>query len=327
MNWHSIKKREVLREFRTTSGGLTSQEAASRLTKYGKNLIKETYKISPIKIFFSQFNSFLIYILLAATIISFLIKHYLDAGAIFAIILLNAVIGFVQQYKAEKSIIQLKKILVPNSKVLRANRMKQISSTNLVPGDILILNQGDKITADCRIIESENLEINEAILTGESLPVSKSIKLIPTNTVLAERKNMLYTGTSVVRGSGKAIVVATGMRTEFGKIAGQLQKIKLEKTPMQKRLDRFAKQITFVILGLVIILDLNCISSFSNSRRAASNNYYFLSISSFLHAKTKNINQKTSSSRNPWKCNSDLFRQNRNNHPRKNVSHFNFFKQ
>jgi len=254
MNWHSLKKETVLKELKTSEQGLSNIEARKRLEKYGENILKETFKLSPIKIFLTQFNSIIVYVLLAATLISFLIKHFLDATIIFIIIILNAGIGFLQQYKAEKSILELRKILTPTSKVLRGGRLIKISSTNLVPGDILILEQGDKITADCRILESENLRTNEAILTGESMPVSKFSKPIKLKTVLAERKNILYAGTSIVSGNAKAVVIATAMNTEFGKIAGMVQKIKTEKTPMQKKLDKFAKQITFIILALVIIL-------------------------------------------------------------------------
>lgn len=248
------KKEAILKELQTSSKGLTDKEASLRLETYGKNMIEEVYKIKPMKIFFKQFKSFLIYILLVATLFSIIIKHFLDASVIFLIVLLNATIGFFQQYKAEKSIAELKKILVPNVRVIRNSKLKKISSLNLVPGDIIVLREGDKIMADSRILKAENLEVNEAILTGESLPVEKFDSVLQPKTEIPERKNMLYTGTSIVKGNVKAIVVATGMQTEFGKIAGMLQKIKIKETPMQKRLDRFAKQIGIFILVISFIL-------------------------------------------------------------------------
>jgi len=256
VNWHNLKKEAVIEKLNSDERGLSEKEASLRLQRYGKNIIKEIYKINPIKIFFKQFRSFLIYILIAAVIISFLIKHYVDAGIIFAIVILNATLGFVQQYKAEKSILKLKKLLKPTVKVFRQGKLRRVKSEEVVPGDVVVVREGDKIVADCRILESENLEVNEAILTGESLPITKQEEKIPLHIILAERKNMLYSGTSVVKGSGKAVVVDTGMNTEFGKIARMLQTISLPETPMQKKLDKFAKHISIVIIGLVALMFL-----------------------------------------------------------------------
>jgi len=248
-----MKKEAVLEKLNSTVEGLSQKEANLRLKRYGKNLVKELYKISPIKIFFKQFKSFLIYILLFAAIFSLIIKHYIDAGVIFAIVLLNASLGFYQQYKAEKSIMKLKKILTPIAKVFRNGKLTKIKSEEIVPGDILKLEEGDKIIADCRVFSTNNLEVNEAILTGESAPIEKFPDKISGKIILAERKNMLYSGTTVVKGSCKAVVVATGMSTEFGKIAKMLQQISLPETPMQKKLDKFAKQISFIIIFLAFL--------------------------------------------------------------------------
>ncbi len=255
-DYHSKTKEEIFRELKTSENGLTKEQAEDRLKKYGKNIIKKTHRLRPLKILFQQFNSFLIYILIIAAAVSFFIKHFIDGIVISAIIVLNATIGFFQQYKAEKAIISLKKLIIPRSKIIRNNKMVEISSSQLVRGDIVILNSGDKISADCRIIESENLQANQAILTGESLPVNKSSKKLSQKIILAERENMLFTGTQVVRGSAKAIVVSIGMDTVFGKIAGSLQEIETQKTPMQKRLDKFSKQIGFFILGFVLLVML-----------------------------------------------------------------------
>jgi len=253
-NWHALKKEEILRQLKTSSKGLSEREAALRLEKYGKNIIKETYKINPVKIFFKQFKSFLIYILILATLVSLIIKHYVDASVIFAIVLLNSTLGFIQEYKAEKSILKLKKLMRPEAKVFREGKLKKIKAEEVVPGDILVLKEGDKLIADCRLLETENLEVNEAILTGESMPITKITEPLKEKTILAERKNMLFSGTSIVKGSGKAVVVATGMSTEFGKIAGILQTLQLPQTPMQKKLDKFAKQIGLVVLSLAMLI-------------------------------------------------------------------------
>ncbi len=255
-NFHSKSKKEVIQELGTSEQGLSDKEAKRRLEKFGKNTIKKTHKFRPIKVLFEQFRSFLIYILLAAIVISVIIGHFTDAIVITVIVVVNASIGFFQQYKAEKAIIGLKKLLIPTSIVIREGKHKEINSSEVIPGDILILKTGDKINADCRIIESNNLSTNEAVLTGESLSISKKEKVFPTKTILPERANMVYTGTEVVAGNGKAVVVFTGMNTEFGKIASELQEIEFKKTPIQKRLEVFSKQLGLIILGLVIVVML-----------------------------------------------------------------------
>ncbi len=258
-NYHSKPKEEIFHELKTSEKGLSQKQALERLKKYGKNVIKKTHRLRPLKILISQFKSFLIYILIIAAAASFFIGHYLDGIVISAIIVLNATIGFFQQYKAEKAIISLKKLIIPTSKVIRDGKLTEIPSLQLVPGDIIILNPGDKISADSRIIEDENLQANEAVLTGESFPIDKFSKKIPQKTILPERRNMLFTGTQIVRGSAKAIIVSTGINTVFGKIAENLQEIEIQKTPMQKRLDKFSKQIGIFILafvGLVIFLGI-----------------------------------------------------------------------
>lgn len=246
----------LFKQFNSSEKGLSSSESQNLLKQNGKNIITKKRTLKPLKILISQFNSFLVYILLVAAIISFLISHFIDGIVISAIVLLNAFIGFFQQYKAEKSISDLKKLLVQKSKVIRDGKLSEILSENIVPGDILVLNPGDKIPADARIIESENLETNEAILTGESFPVEKFSDIIKTKVQLANQKNILFAGTQIVNGSGKAIVIATAMKTQFGKIAENLQEIETQKTPMQKRLDKFSRQVGLIILAFVAIVML-----------------------------------------------------------------------
>jgi P-type Ca2+ transporter type 2C len=246
--------KELFKELNSSPKGLSSEEAEKIIKQYGQNKIEKTHKFRPLKIFFDQFNSFLIYILIVAAAISFLLKHNLDGIVIIAIIIVNALIGFFQQYKAEKAIEALKKFIIPKTKVLRNNQILIINSEELVPGDILVLSAGDKINADARIIDADNLQTNEAVLTGESLPVNKNSKNLSKKTELALQKNMLFTGTQIVRGSTKALVISTGMKTQFGKIAQNLQKIQYKKTPMQNRLDKFSKQIGIAVLIFVSLL-------------------------------------------------------------------------
>jgi len=246
--WHALDKKEVLRELASEENGISEQEASSRLKKYGKNEIREIRRLSAFMIFLQQFKSVFILILILAAIFSFFVRHYIDFAVISAIVLLNSTIGFFQQYKAEKIISEMKEFLVPKVKVLRKNRMTEVLSTELVPGDIIIASEGDKIMADCRILYSNELETNEAVLTGESFPQKKISPVLKIDTELADRENMLYMGTTVVRGNARAVVVSTGMNTEFGKIAKLVQKPKTEKTPLELKIDQFSKKIAVLVI-------------------------------------------------------------------------------
>ncbi len=258
MDWHAQNLEEVLKSLDVDSSkGLSEKEAKKRLKKEGKNELQEGKKKSRVKIFLSQLNSLLVYILIGAAIVSFLIGHSLDAIIIFVIVILNAVIGFIQEYKAEEIIDKLRKSLQYKILILRNEKQKEIDSKNLVPGDIVILNGGDKILADCRIIEQEDLQVNEAVLTGESFPVEKSERVLKKDVVLAERKNMLYAGSVVVGGSCKAVVVRTGEKTEFGKLAELVKETKSEKMPLEKKVDSFSTKVSiavFILVGLTFVL-------------------------------------------------------------------------
>ncbi|MDA3836300.1 MAG: HAD-IC family P-type ATPase [Nanoarchaeota archaeon] len=252
---------DSLKVQKSSLNGLSQEEAQSRLQQYGKNEITKKRKFHLLKVALSQFKSFFIYILIIATVISFSIGHSIDGFVIGSIVILNAVIGFIQQFKAEKAIQDLKKMIIPVATVLRNNVRMEIPSSDLVPGDIIILEAGDKVSADCRIIEEENLGVNESSLTGESLPVSKTIDVISNRVSLAEEKNMLFTGTQITRGTVKALVINTGIKTVFGTIAEDLQDIETVKTPIEKRLDKFSKQIGLIVLGMVVIIMLLGISN------------------------------------------------------------------
>lgn len=252
IEWHALAKKEVVAELKTSESGLSEQEASFRLSKYGKNELKELIRIKPFMIFLKQFKSLFILILILAALFSLFIRHYTDFTVIIVIVLLNSIIGFVQQYRAERAIAEMRKMLIPRVKVLREGKIDEILSTELVPGDIISLSEGDKIMADCRIIHETDLQANEAVLTGESFPQDKISEKIKVEVELADRANMLYMGTTVVRGNAKAIVVSTGMATEFGKIAGLIQQVQ-RKTPLEEKLDSFSKKIALAVLMLAAI--------------------------------------------------------------------------
>ncbi len=257
LHFYTKSNKHLFKELNTSvEEGLSNNQAKELLVKHGKNEIKQINKLKPLKILLEQFNSFLIYILLAASIVMFAIGDLVDAIVIFIIVLLNAGIGFFQQYKAERAIISLRKLMIPKSTVLRDGKVLEIPSYRLVPGDIVLLEQGNKVNADCVLLEANDLKTNEAILTGESFPVNKSAEKLHGQASLSKIKNMIFTGTQVVAGSSKALVLATGMNTVFGQIAETLQEIKEQKTPMQKRLDKFSKQLGIVIFGLIALIIL-----------------------------------------------------------------------
>ena len=256
MEYYQKEGEDVLKDLKSSAKGLSSKLAKTRLKKHGKNKITKVHKFHAVRVLLSQFKNFLIYLLIIASALSFFIGHVIDGVVILCIVVLNAGIGFFQTYKAEKAIEKLKNLLVLKSKVIRDGEVLEILSEDLVVGDIIVLSAGDKINADLRIIDSENLQANEAVLTGEASPAGKASKVISKKVPLADRDNMLYAGTEVVRGSGKAIVVKTGMNTVFGDIATNLSEIDVQITPIQKRMDVFSKQVGFIILGIVILVVL-----------------------------------------------------------------------
>ncbi|MCK4637656.1 MAG: cation-translocating P-type ATPase, partial [Methanomicrobia archaeon] len=232
---------QVLKELQTTDRGLTQKEAEERIKRYGFNEIEEEKKISILPIFLDQFKDFLMIILMLAVIVSLLIGETADAIVISIILVASGALGFFQEYKAEKSLEMLKKMSSPKAKVNRDGTERIIDTGELVPGDIIFLEVGDKIPADCRVITSYNLNIDEAVLTGESVSVSKTLEALPEDLPLGERKNLVFSGTVVTFGRGIAVVYATGMNTEFGKIAKMLQSVKKEITPLQKNLEGVGK--------------------------------------------------------------------------------------
>ncbi len=245
---------EILGELETDKEGLSADEVEIRLNEYGKNEIVEKKKISAIKILLSQFHSFIVYILLAAIVISAAISEYVDSAVILVILIVNAVVGFLQEYKAEKSIQALKKLASQKAVVIRDGKEKEIESIDIVPGDIIKLETGDKIPADSRLIFSMNLETDESSLTGESVPVKKSIETIDQEVEIGDRLNMTYSSTVVTKGKALAVVTGTGMNTEVGKIAKLIEESENGKTPLQEKLDRLGKWIGNITIGISFIV-------------------------------------------------------------------------
>lgn len=257
-----------MRELAVTHKGLTSQEAQERLKKYGYNELVAKKRKSALGMFLDEFKDIFILLLIAATILSGIIGYYevmtgeaegfmeamADAIIIGAIVIMVAVTGFIQEYRAEKAVEAMKKLTAPKARVLRDGEEKIIPAREIVPGDILILEAGDRVPADARIIEAIELKANEAILTGESAPVNKSVAPVKDYAPISERNNMLFTATHVVYGRGKAIVTTTGMSTEFGKIAEMVQTAEEEETPLQKKLDKFASKIAKVVVAICVII-------------------------------------------------------------------------
>jgi|TARA_B100001971_G_C18260456_1_gene586300 Ca2+-transporting ATPase len=253
---HNKKPEEIFKELNTKKEGLTEKEAEARLKKYGYNEIKEAKKISPLKIFLQQFNSAVVYILIAALIISLFVGERIDAIVIGIILILNALFGFYQEYRAEKSIEALKKLASLKATVIRDGKEKEIDAKLLVSGDIIKLVEGDKVPADTRLFELANLQTQEAALTGESTPVKKELKVLAEKTLLADRINMTFSGTIVTAGKGKAIVTGTGMNSEIGKIAKMIQEVEPEKTPLQKKLNQLGRWLGVVTIIISIIVFL-----------------------------------------------------------------------
>lgn len=251
----------VIDELRTDiNTGLTEKEARLRLSKYGPNLLPSKKKPSLLHKFIEQFKDFLIIILLLATIVSFALGETLDAIVIAAIVLINATIGFIQEIKAEKTLESLQEKEILYTLVIRSGEIEKIPSEEIVPGDVLILEEGAKIPADCRIVESFSLRVDESILTGESLPLSKNPKTILEKISLADRKNMVFKDTEIAAGRGKAVVVATGKKSEIGKIAVFLSEEKESKTPLTIELEKVGRTISYIVLMIsVIIFFLNYI--------------------------------------------------------------------
>jgi len=254
MEFHSKSVKKTFQELSSYPEGLSFEEARKRLAESGTNEIPEKKAVSPVFLFLKQFNSWLVYILLGAALFSFLAGHMFDVYIIAAVLAFNAIVGFVQESKAEKAIRALKKMVVYSATVVRNGELSRIPAKELVSGDVIILKEGDRIPADARLFEAKNLRTMEATLTGESLPVDKEIKELPEKNSLAEQKNMIWLGTFVVAGQAKAVVSATGIKTALGKIAENLEEIKISKTHFKVKTDLLAKKMAIIAFGCVFAL-------------------------------------------------------------------------
>ena len=251
---------ELLAQLGSAHHGLTAEEAARRLVEHGPNELRAAQPSSPWHILGEQFKNILIIILLIATVLSAFLGHGVEAVVITVIVLFAVGLGFVQEYRAERAIEALRRMAAPTATVLRNGEEEKIPARELVPGDMLLLHPGDKIAADARLVEAVNLQIEEAALTGESLPVEKQTAPLPVaDLALGDRTNMAYAGTVVTYGRGSAVVVGTGMKTEFGKIAQMLETVETGRTPLQQNLDKVGRllaRVAIVIVALIVVLGL-----------------------------------------------------------------------
>ena len=251
---YQMHQDELLKQMNADRGGLTSQEAEKRLREYGENALQEQARKKGYQVFLEQFADFLVIILLVAAVISLISGNVESTVVIFAVVILNAVLGTVQYLKAEKSLAALKELSSPHAKVLRDGKTMEVPSAEVVPGDILLLEAGDMTAADGRILHSYSLQVNESALTGESASVDKIDGDIEGEAVLADRLNMVYSGTLVTYGRAEVLVTGTGMNTEIGKIAGLMNATKEKKTPLQVSLDQFSKKLAMVIMVICVIV-------------------------------------------------------------------------
>jgi Ca2+-transporting ATPase len=254
-HWHTLSPQEVLEHLKVRENGLTSAQAAERLAQYGPNQLTEAPRPSFLHMLWDQFNNFIVMLLIVASIVSALLGEWIEASAIMAIVLLNAVLGIIQERRAEEALAALKKLAAPEAQVLRDGHRISVPARDLVPGDMVFLEAGNFIPADLRLLEAVNLRVEEASLTGESLPVQKNaVTVLEKDVPLGDRKNTAFMGTLVSFGRGRGVVTGTGMRTQLGLIAEMLQSVDEEETPLQRRLDQLGRMLSIGSLALVTIV-------------------------------------------------------------------------
>jgi Ca2+-transporting ATPase len=257
--WHTLNHDALLKELHSDAeAGLTERESRRRLAELGANALPQPSPTSPLKLFLQQFSSLIVWVLIGAALISGLLQEWVDAAAIIAIVILNAILGFVQEFRAERSLDALKQMVVVTARVIRDSALVSLPARELVPGDLIQIEAGDRIPADARIVYATGLQTQEAALTGESTPVTKSIEpMAEVEVPLGDRRNMVYTGTVAVSGKARAIVVATGIQTELGKIAALIHKsseAEQEDTPLQRRLQQLGHTLVWLSLGIVLVV-------------------------------------------------------------------------
>ena len=263
--YHALEKKQLLESLKATEKGLSTQEAERRLEEFGPNELVEKKRITPLQIFLGQFKDIFVIMLLIAMTISIVIAvtrdagEFVDAATIGAIIFLNAIVGFVQEYRSEKAMEAMKNLTAPKARVLRDGKEQLIPSKEVVPGDIVLLEAGDRIPADARLLEVVDMKTDEAILTGESTAVAKMDKVFDAKTAVADRKNSVFMATHITYGRGKAVIASTGMKTEFGKVAELVQSVEQTETPLKQKLTRFAKKLGIIIVfvsAVIFLLEL-----------------------------------------------------------------------
>ncbi len=253
--WHALTAEDVLRNLEVHEHGLTAEQAATRQAQYGPNQLQEAPRPTFWHLLWEQLNNFVVILLIVASIISALLGDYVEAAAIMAIVVLNAVLGIVQEQRAEEALAALKRLAAPDAQVLRDGRRQVVPARDLVPGDIVFLEAGNYIPADVRLLEAVNLRVEEASLTGESLPVQKNAaSVLEKHVPLGDRRNTAFMGTLVSYGRGGGVVVSTGMHTQLGLIATMLQSVETAETPLQRRLDELGKTLSIASLILVAIV-------------------------------------------------------------------------
>jgi Ca2+-transporting ATPase len=252
--WHAMETDELMRALKASEKGLSEEEAQRRLQEFGPNELVERKGITPFQIFLGQFKDVFVIMLLIAIAISVLIGEIIDASTIGAIVVLNSVVGFVQEYRSEKAMEAMKKLTAPRARVLRDRKEMLTPAREVVPGDIVLLEAGDRIPADSRLLEVVDLKTDEAVLTGESTPVGKTTEVLDEKTPVADRKNSLFMATHVTYGRGKAVVTSTGMNTQFGKIAEMVQSVEEVETPLKQKLAVFAKKLGMIIIGVCVVI-------------------------------------------------------------------------
>ena len=247
-NWHGVPAQEAFEILDSSSEGLSSDDARERLDDFGPNTLAQAKKHGPLKRFLLQFHNALIYVLLAAAVITALLQEWVDSAVIFGVTIVNALIGFIQEGKAEKSLESIRGMLAPKATVIRDGKRKKIEAHELIPGDVVVLKSGDKVPADLRLFEASDLQINEAALTGESVPVSKKTDELDEDTPLGDRFCMAFSGTMVTYGQGRGLVAATGEQTEIGRISSMLSEVETLTTPLLRQVSTFGRYLTVVIL-------------------------------------------------------------------------------
>lgn len=252
--WHALPPNDTLNRLDSQAAGLDTQIAQERHLTHGANRLPEPPKRSPVIRFLLHFHNILIYVLIAAAVVTALLDHWVDTGVILAVVVVNAIIGFLQEGKAEQAMAAIRQMLAPHAAVLRDGKRTTIAGEMLVPGDIVLLEAGDKVPADLRLLQAYGLQVQEAILTGESVPVDKQVDIVPAEAALGDRTNLAFSGTTVTSGQAQGVVVAIGEHTEIGRISGLLAGVEILTTPLVEQMSVFAKWLTLFILSVAALI-------------------------------------------------------------------------